>query len=208
MTKHHKPIVQPNANFSWMVGDPDPAEIYMLSRETAWALLHRVRKQRDPEVVARVVKIAEKEGIAELAELWASSHAESLPGTLWRLYLLREVIVNQPLHASNLFQRGTAESVTIDRFVSGAREPADPQSLTVMIDEILRGVFSGDFAAALERAAAASAIFAAGAASLADLREKDSELDATKLTKQALRFDQFSRELTVNAGLWRSGNFE
>lgn len=208
MKNFHKPIVQPNEDFAWVAGEVDPADTVMLARETAWALLHRIRRQPSDEIVARVIHLAETEGIDEIALLWAGSHAQSLPGVLWRIYLLREVIKTSPELVSELFRVGLRESVTIDGIVAGAKDPISPTALLNLSDEILRGIFAGDFGDAVDRAAATCAVFAAGAAHLADTREFDDEIDATRLTRQALRFDEFARELRMAAVSLRQGMFE
>lgn len=203
-----RPIVQANEGFAWVPGEDDPAERIMIASETAWALLHRIRKQPSSEILARVINLAEKGGIDEIAELWSSSHAQTLPGVLWRLYLLREVITSSPEMVREIYRAGLIEVNTIDGVVAGVEEPITPDSLRNLSDEILRGLFVGDFASALDRAAAACMIFAAGAAHLADTRESDDEEEATRFTKQALRFDEFARDLRFASVNWRKGTFE
>lgn len=204
----HKPVVQANEKFTWVVGDADPADTFMLARDTAWALLHRVRQQPDSQVLRSVIELAETEGIDEIAQLWAGAHSQSLPGVLWRIYLLREVVTSSPELVSELYRVGLRESQSIDGVVAGAKDPINPAALKSLSDEILRGLFVGNFGAAIERAAATCGVFAAGAAHLADDRDLDDEVDATRLTKQALRFDEFARDLRSAAHALRHGSFE
>ena len=52
--------------------------------------------------------------------------------------------------------------------IAGAPVPAIPDELVAVIDTILRGAFTGDFAVALDRAAAFCRVQASGATHLAD----------------------------------------
>ncbi|MFW1447742.1 hypothetical protein ACEWAJ_24005, partial [Vibrio parahaemolyticus] len=83
-------------------------------------------------------------------------------GALWRLYLLQLMIHDDAATAALLFERGRAEMATVDPVVVGAPAPAGPEELVQLIDTILRGLFEGDFAVALERAAAFCRIQASG----------------------------------------------
>ena len=70
-----------------------------------------------------------------------------------------------------------------------------------LADRILRGVFEGDFAHALERAAAFCRVEAAGATSIADDQEAASPERATELTTRASRLAVTADELAVCARL-------
>lgn len=200
-----KPAIKPGEIFERFEGAEDPAVRYAAAHDTAWALLYRVRQNADPELVTRVIDIAQHQGIDDIARLWMTTPATSLPGLLWRLYLVKSVVSEDPEHASLLFDRGSLESVTIDPIVAGVKYPISPDSVRDMCDEILRGAFTGDFAIALERAASACSVFAAGATHLADQREIDDEVQSTSLTRQALRFTEMADDLKAGARAWRSG---
>lgn len=205
-----RPVLKASEVFDRLVGVEDPADQFSLTHDTAWALLNRVRKQADPELVKRVIEVAQTHGIDEIAELWSGAHELSLPGLLWRLYLLYGVISQQPEHASHLFEAGVARSITIDPAVAGITEPISPESVRDLCYEILRGVFIGDFAVALDRAASTCSVLADGATELADTREghfdESADMDGTKLTRQALRFDELSRQFRAGARAWRAGD--
>ena len=86
---------------------------------------------------------------------------------------------------------------------AGAPTPAGPEELIALVDEILRVVFVGDFAVALERAASFCRVEAAGAADLADDYDAAEPERAAALTTRALRLDTYAGELTTCAALWR-----
>lgn len=154
-------------------------------------------------MVDRLVQFTDLHGIHDIAELWSRSPARTLPGTLWRLYLLQLMIHDDPRTAALLFERGRVELSTADVVVAGAPAPAGPEELVELSDKILRGVFEGDFGVALDRAAAFCRIEADGATRLADDYERTEPERATDLTARALRLSAFAADLTAAASLWR-----
>ncbi|WP_433862120.1 hypothetical protein [Streptomyces sp. L7] len=80
--------------------------------------------------------------------------------------------------------------------------------MTELADRILRGVFEGDFAVALDRAAAFCRVTAAGCVSVADDREALDPERASELTTRALRFTRTAEELTTSARLWRTDSLD
>jgi len=204
----HKPTQYSNDKFDEYIGGEDPAQIMRVASETAHALVDRGRANNDPVVLERLVAYTDQHGIDALAELWARSSPRSLPGALWRIYLIRVLIRQDPANISLLFQRGTEVLQTIDTVVAGAPLPTDPDGMTALADEILRGLFTGDFGIALDRAAAFCRITAAGATSIADDAEATNPERATELTTRADRLALTADEFTQCARLHRSGNLE
>ncbi|MBC7590571.1 MAG: DNA-directed RNA polymerase subunit beta, partial [Salinibacterium sp.] len=147
-------------------------------------------------------------GIDALAELWARSSPRSLPGALWRIYLIRVLIRQDATGTSFLFQRGLDVLPTIDALVAGAPMPTGPDEITDLADQILRGLFRGDFAVALDRAASFSRILAAGCTSAADDAEPVNPERATELTTRADRLAMTADEFAACARLYRAGSLE
>lgn len=197
----HKPTLFGGREFEAFAGTRDPAATMRIAHDTARALLKRVRDSDDPSVIDRVVSFTDEHGLDALAELWALSGPHTLPGALWRLYLVRVMIRQDPEGVALLFQRGTEVLATIDPIVAGAPTPAGPQEVLDLADRILRGVFEGDFAHALERAAAFCRVEAAGATSIADDQEAVSPERATELTTRASRLAVTADELATCARL-------
>ena len=79
-----------------LLGERDPALRDEVAHTTARALVHRARAAEDPEVVARLVRLVETEGLDAVAALWADATPVTLPGALWRLYVLREWVRRDP----------------------------------------------------------------------------------------------------------------
>jgi len=204
----HKPTLFSGSMFESMMGGEDPAQISRVAHETAEALLARVRERPDTGVVERLVAYTDQNGIDAIAELWSRASPRSLPGALWSIYLLRALTRQDVEQSSFLYQRGTEVAANIDPVVAGATSPTGPAEITALADEILRGLFQGDFAVALERAAAFCRLTSLGATSVADDVEVASPERATALTTKALRLSHMAAELVSCAKLWRAGSLD
>jgi len=199
----HNPVRRPAELFDRLFSADDPAEVSRVAHSTAHALLSRVRADPTVDVVERLVAFTDDHGIDDIAELWSRSPARSLPGALWRLYLLQLMIHDDPQTAALLYERGRVEMVTVDPVIVGAPAPTGPDELVQVIDTILRGLFEGDFAVALDRAAAFCRVQASGATHVADDYEKTESERATALTTRALRLSTYADDLDGAAALWR-----
>lgn len=202
MSDFHKPVKRPGDVIEMMAGSGDPAELSGLAHDTAAALLNRVRKAPDQQVVDRVIAFADGEGLEDLAELWADSPASSLPGAMWRLYLLRHAVREAPSAAGYRFKRGV-EVDTVGQAIAGSGSAPSPEEVVDLATEILRGAFTGDFAVALERAAAFARVMAGGSRELIS-----GNGDPQRVADERRRlegYDAVSAELTTAAALWRSG---
>ena len=204
----HKPTQYSGDKFDTYEGGEDPASIHRAAHDTAHALIERARESDDDAIVDRLVSYTDRHGVDALAELWARSGPKTLPGALWRIYLVRVLIRQAPDDTSYLFQRGTEELGTIDAVVAGAEMPTGPEEITELADRILRGLFRGDFATALDRAAAFCRVMSAGATSVADDVDAITPERASELTTRALRLSVTGQELTAAARLYRSGLLE
>lgn len=207
-SEFHKPALFGGREFEAYEGGTDPAAQSRAAHESAAAILTRARDSADPSVVKRLVHYTDEHGIDALAELWSHATAHSLPGALWRLYLVRLMIRSNPDAVSLIYTRGTEVLRTIDALVAGAPTPAGPQEVVELADRILRGVFEGDFALALERAAAFCRVAAAGATSLADDYDGAESDRADALTRRALRLSTIAADLAASAGLARADSLD
>jgi len=179
----------------------DPADLSAIAHATASVLLSTARSAEDALVRDSLVRFADEHGLDTLAELWSQAHPLSLPGALWRLYLVRAVIQHNPGDAAELFQRGVEGLPTIDPIVAGAPDPLNAADFSRVLDDILRGAFEGDLAHALERAAAIATAVSAGAISLA-LADNEG---APYLTSRSLRWSVIAEELGKCAARARKG---
>lgn len=183
-------------------GDPDPALATDLAHRSAAAMLAGVRGSADEDVVRRVLALARTEGLEDLAALWSSSPAATLPGALWRLYALHTWVQRDPEDAVRRYAVG-ARTVPGLRYLAGLAEPPDVDSVRRTLDQILRGAFTGDLAVALGRAAAVLMLISYGTAHLAD-DDHDAE-HQRELTAQASRLLATGEDLAVAARLEETG---
>ena len=204
----HRPVKLPGSAFDYHVGGADPSDAHQVAQATAWALLHRVREGADPATVSRVLAHAANNGIDDIAEVWADSHRSSLAGILWRLYLVHTATAQNSQQHADLFQYGLSVSPSAEQVVAGLSTPITPEAMRDLCSTILRGVFSGDFAAALDRAWAYCRLISLGAAQLADQRETDSEEHARALTTKSLRYQELAADFRAAAALWRAGKLD
>jgi hypothetical protein len=204
----HKPTLFSGPRFEDYEGGADPAQISHVAHDTAQALLSRVRHDPRSEIVDRVISFADEHGIDDIAELWSRASPRSLPGALWRIYLMRAFIRHDAEECSYLYQRGSELLATIDPVVAGASTPTGPGEITALADQILRGLFEGDFAGALDRAAAFCRVTATGATSIADDAELSNPDRATELTTRAYRLTQTASEFTSCARLFRADSLD
>ncbi|MGA8209160.1 MAG: hypothetical protein WB798_03290, partial [Nocardioidaceae bacterium] len=137
--RHRRPTLPGAARFEAVAGDVDPAARSEAADRCATLLVRGAHGVSDESVVARVVRLAETEGLDTLADLWSGSPADSLAGCLWRLYLLRAWVHADPLAAAREFDAGRAHT-PVEEVVAGVVDPPGPDEVRVLADEVLRGV--------------------------------------------------------------------
>jgi hypothetical protein len=190
-----RPAMMSPAAMEAFGGTVDPVQEIEAAHQTAAVLVHAGRAANDPTVTARLVDLVEELGLSTVADLWAHRPARTLPGALWRLYVLREWVRRAPDEASLDYAAGV-RFADVDHAVAGAAEPPGPTEVTALADAILAGVFEGDLAVALERAAAFCRVVAAGRADRSEGEEA--------ATRAAHLLDT-ADDLTAAATLWRNG---
>jgi hypothetical protein len=163
---HHRPQLPGAGHFEALrSADPgaDPAVLAEAADRAATALVRGARDQADEALVERVVHLADTEGLETLAELWAHSGPDTLSGVLWRLYVLRSWVYADPQTAAREFDAGRALAPVAEA-ISGVEQPPGPDEVRRLVDDVLRGVVTGDFADTVFRAAAFARVAAAGRA--------------------------------------------
>lgn len=200
-----RPTLLGKAAIETLGGAPDPAQLAEAAHATAQALVETGRAKHDAETTARLVRLVDDHGLDTVATLWADRPARSLPGTLWRLYALREWVRRDPTEASADFTAG-GPIAHVPRVVAGAAEPPTPEALRHLADAILAGVFEGDLAVALERAGAFCRVVAAGRAHRADDVEQYDATLAAALTRRSASLHRTAEDLEAAAALWRTGS--
>lgn len=171
-------------------GGVSPRSRTEVATAAAQALLNAAAEgERD-----RLVALADSVGIDTLAELWRDCDPVSLPGALWILYLLRQWCRSTPDEVARLWRDG-APYAAPDAVVAGAEHAPDGDAMLRLADSILGSAYGGDFAIALDRAAAFFRVIAAG--------RREGRLAAGP--DLAPRNDRVARDLAAAAAAWRSG---
>jgi hypothetical protein len=183
-------------------GDTDPALRSEIAHTTAGAIVHQARASEDPLVVERLVRLVEAEGLDVVAALWADSPPGTLPGALWRLYVLREWVRRDPATVAERFRSGVV-AAQVPGVVAGVAMHPGPEDVRAVADAVLSGVFAGDLAIALERGAAFCRVLATGAAFDADDVDDLDPVGARRLTRGASSLIRTAEELELAADLWR-----
>ncbi len=197
-----RPLIRPS--FDGLTGTSDPAERSVLAHETAAAVVRLGRSEDDAALTARLVALADEMGIEAMADLWRHSSADSLPGTLWALYLLRTWVRRTGDEAARVYCAGRVRA-EVSSAVAGVAEPPGPAEMADLGDAVLTSVFDGDLAVALDRAAAFSRVIGAGRLSLADdADDAGDDAEAARQTRLASGNVRMAEQLTRAARLWRS----
>jgi hypothetical protein len=183
--RHHRPLLPGAGRFDRLPGDRDPALRSEAADRCATLLVRGGHGTEDEDVIARVVHLADTEGLDTLADLWSGSPPDTLAGCLWRLYLLRSWVYADPLAASREFDEGRRHT-PVQEVVAGVVDPPGPAEVRELTDQVLRGVVRGDFADTLYRAAAFARVVAAGRAhSGGDATTYPSDLRAARMLTMA-----------------------
>lgn len=169
---HHRPVPKRGVFFDEQAGGPDPAVVAEAAERAAAVLVRGARTSEDAGIAERLVHLADTEGIEAIAEAWAHAPADSLGGSLWRLYLLRSWVYADPSGVARQFEAGRRHA-EFARVVAGVADPPGPDELRTMVDAVLRGIAEGDFADVLLRAAAFARVVAAGRATLPEVPDAD-----------------------------------
>jgi len=204
-TRFRRPAMLTDERAERIIGDVDPSTRSDVAHMTAAAILSAGRaKGEDDEVVRRLVTLIDTEGVDIVAGMWADSPATTLPGILWRLYLLREWTKQDGETMSIHFRLG-AQKAEVHEAVAGFARLPNPAEVRDGADAVLSGVFRGDFAVTLERAGALCRVLATGAAIDADSHDG---ARASNLTNYANVLHRRAEEFEKAAAMWRGGRLD
>ena len=111
-------------------GAEDAASSSEVAHLVAQTLLG-IEKESD-ENIQRLRQLLESGGIDTVSELWSTSPVSTLPGTLWRLYLVYQWYLRNPQLVNERFQQGLAALDIGDIF---SREHSD-KSVANLMDKL------------------------------------------------------------------------
>ncbi|HLS04266.1 MAG TPA: hypothetical protein VK030_05840 [Actinomycetales bacterium] len=210
--KPRRPAMLSPEEAQMIPGGSDPAQRSEAAHMTARAIVHQGRETDDPQIVARLVRLVEIEGLEVVADMWSDSPAQTLPGALWRLYQLREWVGREPETIARRYRDGL-ERAEVAGVVAGVGTPPSPQAVRELADSVLSGVYNADLAVALERAGAFCRVLATGVALNADTADASAKGDFSEdpgryLTRRAGALMTMAEELENAAQLWRAGRLD
>lgn len=193
----HRPVKRADlAEIVDALGGRQPLDRAEIAEATAAAVVNAGRESAGSQ---RFVGLADEVGLETLAELWRDAEAGSLPWALWAVYLLRSWCRNHADEVSRLWRVGRGYAPA-DEVVAGVADDGGPHEVAELADAILAGAYQGEFAVALERAAAFFRVIAEG--------RRESFTDAANAGAQlalADRNDRVADLLTLAADRARRG---
>ena len=162
--KPRRPAIIEPETLEYLEGEEDPA-LSSESAHTSARILIRANRGEwsdpDPETKARLLGYIEAQGIDELAELWANSPADTLPGTLWRLHLIHGWVTDFATGVDLRFRQGL-NSPQLSKYldVAGAHT-LDFLAWKRDLGDIFAGDFNAEFADFLDESSAVLRVLAA-----------------------------------------------
>lgn len=176
----HKPARPGPEAFESMPGGIDPAEKAVIAQRVAHVIVRGPSDADEAALAERILTVADDHGLDLIADLWSSAPADSLPGALWRLYVLRAWVHDHPDQAVREFEAGKSYA-PVAEVVAGVPHPPDPSEVGRLVDNVLRGVVGPDLDVALDRAASFAHLVGIGRAEL----DENASREAARLVDTA-----------------------
>ena len=158
-----RPAMLDAARAETIIGDEDPASLAAVAHTAAWALMGIGDDSFADEDVARLRDTGRTRGIDTIAHVWSRSPEFTLPGALWRVYLLHEWYHRDPLLVAERYADGSRAPI-----IQGLEAPVELRSLSLIMEEVdslLRGdLTDDDLEYVLGEASRAMRVLAAGEA--------------------------------------------
>ena len=132
-----RPAMLDAARAETIIGDEDPASLAAVAHTAAWALMGIGDDSFTDEDVARLRDTVRTRGIDTIAHVWSRSPEFTLPGALWRVYLLHEWYHRDPLLVAERYADGSRAPI-----IQGLEAPVELRPLSLIMEEIdslLRG---------------------------------------------------------------------
>ncbi|ARD42326.1 hypothetical protein [Actinomyces gaoshouyii] len=206
--------------------DPEAAESIEGGADTAVAseLAHRAAQAlvggfpaapEDPITREAVINAVAGQGVDDVAELWADSPATTLPGALWRLFLVREWIRRDAAlvgrrYATVVDLTGPdgdgALAARLDAALAEGRPVISPEELRARLDAVLAGALEGSVPALAPLLSTTSGFLAALAAGSApEWIDDDADPLADRVTRRDSALLATADELSDAAVRARAG---
>lgn len=137
-----RPAMLDAARAETIIGDEDPASLAAVAHTAAWALMGIGDDTFTDEDVARLRDAVRARGIDTIAHVWSRSPEFTLPGALWRVYLLHEWYHRDPISVAQRYADGSRAPI-----IQGLEAPVELRPLSLIMEEVdslLRGDLTDD----------------------------------------------------------------
>mgnify|MGYP000919995114 FL=1 len=137
-----RPAMLDAARAETIIGDEDPASLAAVAHTAAWALMGIDDDTFTDEDVARLRDTVRARGIDTIAHVWSRSPEFTLPGALWRVYLLHEWYHRDPISVAQRYADGSRAPI-----IQGLEAPVELRPLSLIMEEVdslLRGDLTDD----------------------------------------------------------------
>ncbi len=187
-----------------IVGDQDPAIGSELAHATALALMGVPSGDFDEEALGRLREAIQQEGVDIVAPAWDMSPDFTLPGALWRLYLVLQWHEIDPKVVQFRYAEGLKQVE-----ISGVVDPYGTPDLDMTLRAV-SGVMAGaatleDLPPILESSAALLRLLAAGSKYGSEWITQDDHELATRVTRRPEALLATAGELDESARQARMG---
>ncbi|MFT0847322.1 hypothetical protein VR010_06160 [Actinomycetaceae bacterium L2_0104] len=207
-TRPRRPAQLDDEQIEAIEGEADVAYNSELAHTSAQALvpLGRNHAGQDPEAVKRIIALVDDEGVDVLAEVWVRSPEDTLPGILWRGYLLREWIRRDSRGVADRYE-AVVELLRAKGEDGELKTSMTPKPGTVLQEwnSVLAGTFEGSLADVLTDSARLTNFL--GEVDSVWI-ESDTDRLATDVTRRDRALLETSAEFRHAAGLAASGMLE
>lgn len=198
--RFHRPAMLSFEDAEKIEGDEDPAASALLAMTSARALLGLSDDEFDSTAVENLVNQIDAEGVDIVADLWERSPEFTLPGALWRLYLMNEWYKRDTIKLFERYEEGLNAPFTagIDDAEPKPEAP-DFKGVFDRIEALMHGREFGDLTQLLKDAALVMRILASGATFGTTWIRTDKDRLANMVTRRASALIETAKELDAAA---------
>lgn len=193
----HRPASLDQQEAETIVGDEDPAAESEIAHTTAWALLGVPNADFDEKAVETLQASVRQEGVDIIAAAWSRSPDFTLPGALWRLYLLWQWHQMNPQVLQDRYTEGVE---AMKRQGVEVTDPLPLDEILLAVEGVLTGYATEDeLAPVLEAAAQAMRIMAMGVTFGPEWITEEGHVLAHTVTRRPQALVETARELDESA---------
>lgn len=205
--KFRRPAMLSPEEAEEIVGDVDPADEAEVAHTSAWALMGVPNADFDADAVAHLRDTVREKGVDIVANLWDRSPDFTLPGALWRLYLLWQWHQMDAQVLQERYDEGVA--------VLRKEHPEELKGVAPLAETIraIEGVLAGyatedELAPVLESAALTMRVMAAGITYGPAWITEDKHQLAHPVTRRPYALLDTAKELEESARQARAGTLD